>query len=193
MSRLKRVPVGGIIVVGGFFFVLIATLFALYVAVARDKSSSQQGLFDLWLAAFIVTHRLEVPAGCVPPSYPVGSEDHRRQTGEESQTTMFLCLRAWVQGCDRFSLFNTCFEVVWPAEVKAVPGPLDFLAEAHRAPCRVVMPDVAGRWIRRWRETGYFPQDVIEGQAPLLQKPQDGCSDSHTYVMKVRPLPPRSD
>jgi len=145
-----------------------------------------QEFADRMLAAFIATRRVEVPLTCVPPAFEPGGERYNRQVGEESQTTLFLCLRATERSCERFSLFNTCRALEWPAEVRIVPGLLDHLEKAHRESCRIFVP-VAGEHLRQWRETGLFPQALAEGEALLLDG-ECGWWD-YTLIMKVRSAP----
>lgn len=184
--------IGAVVVVlaaGSFLLALIQ--FGWAVAVARyEPGRDIRSYGDHMVAAFIATRRLEVPPTCVPPAFEPGSEHHRRQIGEESQTTLFLCLRPTVRACERFSLFMTCWHLVWPAEVKYVPGLVDHLVAAHGEPCRVFVR-ISGSRLMRWRNTGYFPQDIAENEALLNDEKCHWLDD--TLTMKVHPLPPRPD
>ncbi len=180
------IPVEAILALQAALFVPALLLFLVSLAMAHFEPSLVHGrtFADPMLVAFIATRRVEVPPTCVSPAFEPGSEHYKRQVGEESQTTLFLCLRATEVGCDRISILNQCRAVEWPSEVRQVPGLLDHLVAAHREPCRAWVP-VAGDRLRRWRETGFFPQAIAEDKT-LLSDRNCGWLD-YTLQMRIRP------
>jgi len=175
-------------VLGGFAVAMILAIATIYILIARDlPSPDRQGLGDMMLAAFLVSRPINVPQACIPPAFETGTENYRRFVEEQSQTSLFLCLRPVVRKCDGIDILQECTVLLWPKEIREISGLTEYLVILHKNPC-LYRFEPAGAHYTRWKDTGYFPQTGIESdKPPLLETEKPGCSKSlYTLEMKVR-------